>query len=92
MKRPLLIKLVWKWKWLQPKLKTTVVETGVVETGVAGIDAAVEEEVETEGAAVIVLVAVAEAEVCFCFDLQNDTMPPAPPIISLILDPSTSTF
>jgi len=48
-------------------LKTTAVETDVVvvETGEVGTDAAVEEEVETEGAAVIVLVAaVAEAAVC----------------------------
>jgi len=45
--------------------------TDVVETGVAGTDAAVEEGVETGGAAAIVLVAVAaEAEVCFRFDLQ----------------------
>ena len=70
MKRPLLIKLIWKWKWLQPKLKTTVVETDVAGTGVVETDAAVEEGVETEGAAVIVLVAVAEAEVCFCFGFE----------------------
>ena len=63
MKRvPLLIKLI--WKWLQPKLKTTAVEIGVVEAGVTETDAVVEEGVETEGAAVIVLAAVAEAEVC----------------------------
>ena len=49
---------------MQPKLKTTAVETGVTGTDVAGIDAVVEEEVETGGAAAIVLVAVAEAEVC----------------------------
>ena len=66
---PLLIKQI--WKWLQPKLKTTVVETDVVETGVAGTDAVVEEEAETGVAAAIVLVvAVAEAEVCYNFDLQ----------------------
>ena len=51
-------------------MKTTANEVGVVETGVAGTDAA-EGGVETEGAAVIVLAAaVAEAEVCYCFDLQ----------------------
>ena len=55
---------------MQPKLKTTAVETGVAGTGVAGTGAAVEEGAETEGAAVIVLVDVAEAEVCYCFDLQ----------------------
>lgn len=62
---PLLTKLI--WKWLQPKLKTTVVETDVV--GEVGTDAAVavEEEVETGGAAaaIVLVAAVAEAEVCF---------------------------
>ena len=55
---------------MQPKLKTTAVEIGVVETGVAETDAAVEEGTETGGAAVIVLVAAA-AEVCLNLILND---------------------
>ena len=63
---------------MQPKLKTTVVETDEAETDVTETDAAVEEEAGTEGAAVIVLVAVAANPSLFS--------------LTLLLDSSTSTF
>jgi hypothetical protein len=67
-------------------LKTTVVEIGVVETGVTGTDAAVEEGVETEGAAVTVLVAVAaEAQVVVLSDVTSAVM------IFAVLDASVLT-